>query len=110
MPESASDIYFGLILDGKGAAWLDDAALEVVDWKTKLTGSQFVTVARRELAPSEGRRTSPAMVNAEQPDATDSILPGIARAQSSDPAPRTSGTDDHHLANAGFEERHDHQK
>ena len=109
VPESAAYIYFGLILDGNGTARLDDAVLELVDWKTKLTGSQFVEVARRELAPAEGRRASPPTVNAE-PDSTDSILRGIARAQSSEPAFRISGTDDHHLVNAGFERRHDDQK
>jgi hypothetical protein len=96
VPASAVSIYFGLILDGKGAAWLDDAALEIVDGKTRLTGSQFVAITKHE------RESVSRATETVQPD-SGSILGGIAQVQAGDPAFPTSAAG--RIVNPGFEER-----
>jgi hypothetical protein len=99
VPLSAVSINVGLILDSKGAAWMDDAVLEAVDWNTKLTGSQHVSLPRNQRIPLEQAPPPPA---GETKSDTSSIFAGIADAQAKDPA-HASSPNPRRLANGDFE-------
>lgn len=64
VPQEAEQIYFGVLLAGKGQVWVDDFKLEAVGQDVKTTGMELPSMARQGEAPKLPK--SPANLDFEQ--------------------------------------------
>jgi hypothetical protein len=56
VPKSATEIFFGVTLSGKGAAWVDDFSLELVESKMKRSGTDSAGRNAKTPTTEEGLR------------------------------------------------------